>query len=97
MGAVMVEVEDGRVTAFVEKSEAKSNQGLINGGVYLTQTGLLEGASWPERFSLEQDFLAQHCASRHFHGHISEGFFIDIGVPEDYKSAQSSPFFRSLS
>lgn len=86
-----VNVEAGRVVAFAEKS--REGAGLINGGVYLTPSDLLEKRGLPERFSLERDFLTPMCESLLFHAHICEGFFIDIGVPEDYLRAQSEPRF----
>lgn len=86
-----VKVEEGRVVAFAEK--LREGAGLINGGVYLTPSGLLEQREFPARFSLESDFLTPLCENLHFHGHICGGFFIDIGVPEDYLRAQSEPRF----
>jgi len=89
-----VKMKDGRVTAFAEKSDHGPEEGLINGGVYLLPVAIFDGLALPERFSLERDFLTPFCASLHFHGSICDGFFIDIGVPDDYLRAQSEPRFQ---
>lgn len=61
--------------------------GTINGGVYLMNRKLLEEI--PEgKVSLENDmiprWLSMEKAGRRLGGIINDGYFIDIGVPEDY-------------
>jgi D-glycero-alpha-D-manno-heptose 1-phosphate guanylyltransferase len=41
----------------------------------------------PEQFSLEKDFLERHLDSLHVNGYCADGYFIDIGIPEDYYKA----------
>lgn len=41
------------------------------------------------KFSLEKDFLETAVRSSTLSGYISEGYFIDIGIPEDYERAQT--------
>jgi D-glycero-alpha-D-manno-heptose 1-phosphate guanylyltransferase len=50
--------------------------------------GLLEGRGLPERFSLEKDFLEKECTRLSIGAFISSGYFLDIGLPEDYSRAQ---------
>lgn len=76
---------DGRIFAFHEK--APCMQGLINGGVYCLDRQILE--SYPEVFSLENDCFPALLRDRQIAAFRSGGYFIDIGVPEDYAAAQS--------
>jgi NDP-sugar pyrophosphorylase family protein len=79
--------QDGsRVTAFAEK--ASSGPGWINGGVYLLQRDVV--APLPQPASLEDDLLPALARDRALVGVRSNGFFIDIGVPESYAAAQRS-------
>lgn len=82
-----VEVNDKlRITKFVEKQFCK--KGVINGGIYLMKTNLFEGLNYPAQFSMEQDYFEKYCSEKQLEGFIDEGYFIDIGIPEDYKKAQ---------
>jgi D-glycero-alpha-D-manno-heptose 1-phosphate guanylyltransferase len=72
--------EDGRILGFTEKRPVK--QGVINTGVYLMRRGI----PFPDGpFSLENDYFAQLPDTMFVYQ--SEGYFIDIGVPEDYARA----------
>jgi len=84
-GAVLV--ESSRVTGFVEKGLCHED-GLINAGVYLASRDLFEGTALPDSFSFERDFLPTNLTRLDALGFITDGFFIDIGVPEDYARAQ---------
>jgi len=75
------------VAAFVEKGAP--GPGLINAGVYLVRRDLFEGLSLPDRFSFEQDFLVPNLDELRVVACITQGYFIDIGVPEDYARAQT--------
>lgn len=76
--------ENSRITAFCEK--APCEEGYINGGIYYIQKSLLN--SYPEKFSLENDCFPQLLKGGKIAGFKSDGYFIDIGVPEDYYAAQ---------
>jgi D-glycero-alpha-D-manno-heptose 1-phosphate guanylyltransferase len=41
-----------------------------------------------DKFSMEQDYLEKYTAEGNFYGFIHDGYFIDIGIPEDYAKAQ---------
>ncbi|RYZ23259.1 MAG: HAD-IIIA family hydrolase [Chitinophagaceae bacterium] len=77
---------NGVVTGFEEKRHYA--EGLINGGVYLLDKGALEGAGLPEKFSFEKDYLEPAAASGKLAGAVHDGYFIDIGIPEDFARAQ---------
>ena len=81
--------EDGRtITAFHEK--APCAEGLINGGVYLLERDAL--TAMPEKFSLERDWFEKQVDTAALAGFVSDGYFLDIGVPEDYERAQADFF-----
>ena len=76
-------LEDGRLARFNEKTGAR-RPGTINGGVYLMSRALLDEIP-PGKVSLEQDLIpAWMREGRRLGGMVSDGYFIDIGVPEDY-------------
>lgn len=81
-----VELKENRITAFREKTFCEN--GLINGGVYITQRKVFDDANLPDVFSLETDFLAKQLEHLFVAGFISNGYFIDIGIPTDYQKAQ---------
>lgn len=76
-----VDVKDGRITGFREKQ--KTDSGLINAGVYLMNRDVFERFVFPGKFSLETDFLEQKTCEMALCGFVRDGYFIDIGLPED--------------
>lgn len=74
------------VTAFHEKQPCA--EGLINGGVYAIDRSRLDLSSLPERFSFEKEVLEPGAAIGEIGGWVSDAYFIDIGIPEDYALAQ---------
>ena len=85
-GSVTVD-PDGRITSFNEKRYC--DKGLINGGVYCIDTTDSLMADKPEKFSFEKDVLEPQAAAGRLAGFISDGSFIDIGIPDDYARAQT--------
>jgi len=80
------------IIAFEEKKP--KNEGLINGGVYIIDKACLISKNLPERFSFEKDYLEAFVGDKQFFGQQANGYFIDIGIPEDYQQAQSD--FKEL-
>lgn len=76
-GSVLL--DDGRVTAFAEKSG--TGPGLVNGGVYAIDRSVLADAP-AGAFSLEHDVLPKLVAEGRVIGAVYTGEFIDIGVPD---------------
>ena len=74
------------VTGFREKEACA--EGLINGGVYAIDRSQLDLALYPKRFSFEQELLVPLSRLKLVSGRVQEGYFIDIGIPEDYARAQ---------
>lgn len=78
--------ETSRITKFEEKKFV--NKGLINGGVYFFDKQLFDKVEVPEKFSFEKDVLEKYTGDLKFSGEIFNGYFIDIGIPEDYNKAR---------
>ena len=77
-------LEGDRLTAFDEKTEGTS-PGTINGGVYYMKRALLDEI--PEgKVSLEHDMIPKWLSGgeKALGGIVNDGYFIDIGIPEDY-------------
>lgn len=85
-GAVQMD-EAKNIIAFEEKQFRET--GLINGGVYLLNKRSEDFRAFPDKFSLETDFLERQTGSKSLKGYESDAYFIDIGVPEDYQRAQT--------
>lgn len=84
-GTVHVDAQ-GIITAFQEKQARVA--GRINGGVYCIQRRAFLNRDFPTQFSFEKDYLERHVADGIFQAFEGDGYFIDIGVPEDYERAQ---------
>jgi len=80
-------VRDGRITGFQEKG--RSGPGWINAGAYVIDKEIEWPAHLPEKFSFETDFLAPEIARLSPAAYEVDGFFLDIGVPEDLDRAQT--------
>lgn len=81
-----VDVDDnGIVTAFHEKAFCK--RGLINGGIYYLCSEILE--DYPKVFSLENECFPELLKTGQIAAFESAGYFIDIGIPEDFEKAQN--------
>ena len=82
-----LEIVNGYIVSHQEKSFRQ--QGFINGGVYCVTRNLLDGIK-ETTFSWENDFAAKYYRKLQPQAFISDGYFIDIGIPEDYRLAQES-------
>ncbi len=76
---------DAKITGFEEKNYREN--GLINGGVYLMNTTVLKTLDLPDKFSFEKDFLEVFFEKLNLYGFTRDRYFIDIGIPEDYRRA----------
>ena len=82
-----VEVVNHRVVKFNEKKYTAN--GKINGGVYVVNAHCFDLVDLPSKFSFEVDFMQAYTDKLKIFAFESKGYFIDIGVPEDYLKAQS--------
>jgi D-glycero-alpha-D-manno-heptose 1-phosphate guanylyltransferase len=81
-----VEIEKQVVTGFSEKKYYKD--GLINGGVYALSVASFLQKPLRGHFSFERDYLEKVYRDRKILALVSDAYFIDIGIPEDYQRAQ---------
>ena len=91
-GTVVYDDKSSIISAFNEKKHC--NEGLINGGIYLvsTKSKIFEGL--PTKFSFETAVLEKQCLLGNIDAVIQDKYFIDIGIPEDYRKADTD--FKAL-
>lgn len=80
-GSVLI--ENNKIVKFIEKQRV--NRGKINGGVYLVNKDVFNGVN-EDVFSFEQVILES--LNYTMGAYESFGYFIDIGIPQDYYKAQ---------
>jgi D-glycero-alpha-D-manno-heptose 1-phosphate guanylyltransferase len=80
--------KNNRIISFQEKKYC--DEGLINGGVYIVNSKLIKNL-FPkiETFSFEKDFMEKYVEQLNFVGIEQSGYFIDIGIPEDFEKANN--------
>jgi len=86
-GRVTLDSAQKKIIRFEEKSGSES--GFVNMGIYLLHPDLFGQFKLADTFSLEQDLFIKELQNISFFPWITEGYFIDIGVPEDYQRAQT--------
>ena len=77
--------KDHSIASFKEKQQYK--EGLINAGVYAMNVNSFLQEDLPQKFSFENDYLEKFYLQRKIFGIVQDEYFIDIGIPEDYKKA----------
>jgi D-glycero-alpha-D-manno-heptose 1-phosphate guanylyltransferase len=85
-GTVRIDNEK-RVTGFFEKNQ-DSEPGYINGGIYLINKNFMVSSSFGKKFSIEKDCFEKCYNNSKIFGYPARGYFLDIGIPEDYMKAQ---------
>ena len=81
-----VHIEEGIIKSFNEKKHVK--EGYINGGIYYMPKDIFTKYNLEKKFSMEKDFFEKYMSSLNIRAFLSEDYFIDIGIPEDYEKAQ---------
>jgi len=74
----------------IEKFQKKkfTKKGYINGGIYILNKNIFNNYKTLDSFSFE-DFLENNLSKIKAYAYISNNsYFIDIGIPEDYKQAK---------
>lgn len=87
--------EDNKIHRYVEKQG--QGAGYINGGVYILGKDTLLSFQLKQKFSIETDFFGQFSEENSATIVFSDGYFIDIGIPESYQKAQEElkPYIRN--
>ena len=80
-------IEGKRIVGFQEKG--RSGPGFINAGAYVLRRAMPWPPNLSENFSFEVDFLAPQIERLAPAAYEVDGFFLDIGVPEDLDRAQT--------
>ena len=80
--------KDHRIVSFHEKSP-EQKQGLINAGIYILNKKTFPDHTPGSAFSIEKDYFEKKCGTLVMKGFEYEGYFIDIGIPQDYAKAQN--------
>lgn len=83
-----VTLTDKIISEFKEK-QAGLTRGLINAGVYCINRNELNMPT-SAVFSFEKDVLEPYATQKALYGLINDAYFIDIGIPEDYKKANDT-------
>jgi NDP-sugar pyrophosphorylase family protein len=78
---------DGRVTQFIEKG-IRVGAGPVNAGVYLLRKQIVRDLPAGTAISLEREVFPR-LLDRGVYGLVCTGLFIDIGIPDDFKRAQT--------
>jgi NDP-sugar pyrophosphorylase family protein len=88
----------GQVISFREKKQSLASQDdsppgrrrpqLINGGVYLLEKRFFDVIPPLKVISLETEIFPT-LVNKNLYGFVTDGYFIDIGVPADYERGQS--------
>ncbi|WP_336968964.1 HAD-IIIA family hydrolase [Brevundimonas aurantiaca] len=82
-----IEVDvDGRAVRVLSRGEAVEAPFYVNGGVYCFSRSHFEGRQ--ARFSLEADLLPALTEAGKLRAVRSNGYFLDIGIPETYSRSQ---------
>jgi D-glycero-alpha-D-manno-heptose 1-phosphate guanylyltransferase len=81
-----VSIMKHEIKQFNEKN-TQLQEGLINAGVYVINKKITPFFPELEKFSFEKDFMEKNTTAIGMRGFISTDYFIDIGIPEDYKKA----------
>ena len=82
-----VTLEGRRIVGFQEKG--RSGPGYISAGTYVLARNLAWPPALPEKFSIERDFFVPEVARLRPAAYEVDGFFLDIGIPEDLDRAQT--------
>jgi len=90
-----VVIDGDRVIGYEEKRRSGSGptqgptQGWISAGAYVFNRNIKWPAALPEKFSIELDFFAPQIARLRPAAYKVDGYFLDIGIPEDLDRAQT--------
>jgi mannose-1-phosphate guanylyltransferase len=76
----------GRVQAFLEKSDAPAPTNRVNAGAYVVEPDVIEGIAGDRAVSFEHEVFPA-LVGEGLYGWPAEGYWIDIGTPERYLDA----------
>lgn len=75
---------NNKILKFTEKDD-KCKSNIINAGIYIIHRSILEYIPNNEKYSLENNLMKDLLKDNiDIYGKVMDGYFIDIGIPEDY-------------
>ncbi len=93
-GSIITDAQN-KITAFAEKRFTEN--GNINTGVYVINKEQFLSIKMNEKFSLEKDYFEAYLNKSNIVAVPTKGYFIDIGIPQDYAKARHDlPHFFEL-
>lgn len=75
--------DKSQIIDFAEKGNSSGE--LINGGIYCFEKSRFKWKDYPEKFSVEKEFFPQVVTKNRVFGFVSNSYFIDIGITEEYE------------
>jgi mannose-1-phosphate guanylyltransferase len=93
-GAVELDL-DGKIVKFIEKPApgfAPSN--LINAGIYILDPKIFDYIPEKKKVSIEREVFPILAEEKKLFGYEVRGFWVDVGVPEDYLKANNMMLSR---
>ncbi len=84
-GTINIDNTSKKILSFNEKKYQED--GIISGGIYLIRKNTLDNIK-EKKFSIEKDVFENRDLNLDMYAFGTDGYFIDIGVPEDYYRAQ---------
>ena len=84
-GSVQID-QAKQIIGFKEK-QAEGYPGYINGGIYMINKEFFIENNFPGKFSIEKDCFEKFYSRSRMFGYPARGYFLDIGIPEDYMRA----------
>ncbi len=80
---------DGRVTAFIEKpAPGTAPTNLINAGIYVLETSVLERIPGGRRVSIERETFPELVEAGILYALASDAYWLDTGTPQQFLRAQ---------
>jgi len=81
--------ERGRVTAFIEKPpEGTAPTNLINAGIYVLETSVLDRIPNGRRVSIERETFPELVIAGRLYARASDAYWLDTGTPQQFLQAQ---------
>lgn len=84
----LVKIDDNNKVIFFREKQPASERGYINAGMYVFERRLFDSIKDGKVLSLEKELLPLFLKKK-IYGYVSNGKFIDIGIPETYITANS--------
>ena len=82
-----VDIQGDKIASFQEKEFRKET--IINGGIYCVNKSITNEFPKTTIFSFESDYLEINTLKKSIYGCLFNEYFIDIGIPEDYKAFEN--------